>query len=76
MMYKIFLFGICFDDVGDRLWSFNKLFPDIIDKNAPLKKKTLQKTSLPYMNSRLRRAIHKKNMLYDAYKKGKVKWDT
>ena len=28
------------------------------------------------MNSRLRRAIHKKNMLYNAYKKGKVKWDT
>ena len=76
MMYKIFLFGICFDDVGGRLWSFNKLFPDIIDINAPLKKKTLQKTSLPYMNSRLRRAIHKKNMLYNAYKKGKVKWDT
>ena len=28
------------------------------------------------MNSRLRRAIHKKNMLYNAYKKGRVKWDT
>ena len=27
------------------------------------------------MNSRLRQAIHKKNMLYNAYKKGKVKWD-
>ena len=28
------------------------------------------------MNSRLRRAIHKKNMLYNANKKGKVKWNT
>ena len=26
------------------------------------------------MNSRLRHAIHKKNMFYNAYKKGKVKW--
>ena len=71
-------FSVCdvFDDVDDRVWSFNRLFSDIIDKNAPTKKKTLKKPSLPYMNSRLRRAIHKKNMLYNAYKKGKVKWDT
>ena len=27
------------------------------------------------MNSRLRQAIHKKNILYNAYRKGKVKWD-
>ena len=27
------------------------------------------------MNSRLRQAIHRKNMLRNAYKKGKVKWD-
>ena len=70
-------FSVCdvFDDVDDRLWSFNKLFSDVIDKDTPIKKKILKKTSLPYMNSRLRRAIHKKNMLYNAYKKGKVKWD-
>ena len=55
-------FSICdvFGDVDDRLWSFNKLFSDIIDKNAPLKKKTLKKTYLTYLNSRLRRAIHRK----------------
>ena len=28
------------------------------------------------MNSRLRHAFHKKNMFYNAYKKGKGKWDT
>ena len=27
------------------------------------------------MNSRLKQAIHRKNMLRNAYKKGKVKWD-
>ena len=30
---------------------------------------------VPYMNSRLRHAIHKKNMMHNAYRKGKVKWD-
>ena len=52
------------------------MFSDIIDKNAPIKKKTLKKPSLPYMNSSLRRAIHKKNMLYNSYRKGKVPWET
>ena len=65
-----------FEDEDDRLWSFGKLFTDIIDKNAPVKKKTLKKHSLPYMNSSLRRAIHKKNMLYNSYTKGKVNWET
>ena len=37
------------EDEEDRLWSFGKLFSDVIDKNAPIKKRTLQKPSLPYM---------------------------
>ena len=66
-------FSVCdvFDDVGDRVWSFNKLFSDMIDENAPIKKKTLKKPSLPDMNSRLRCAIHTKNMLYNAYRREK-----
>ena len=58
-----------------RLWSFNKLLSDVSDKNAPVKKKIIKKPSVPYMNSRLRQAIHNKNMLYNAYRKRKVKWD-
>ena len=65
-----------FEDEDDRLWSFGKMFSDMIDKNAPIKKKTLKKPSLPYMNSSLRRAIHKKNMLHNSYRKGKVPWKT
>ena len=65
-----------FEDEDDRLWSFGKLFSDVIDKNAPIKKRTLKKPSLPYMNSSLRRAIHKKNMLYNSCRKGKVPWET
>ena len=39
-------FSVCdvFDDVDDRLSSFNKLFSDVIDKNAPIKKEILKKT--------------------------------
>ena len=39
-------YSVCdvFEDVDDRLWSFNKLFSDVIDKNAPIKKKILKKT--------------------------------
>ena len=70
-------FSVCdiFDDEDDRLWSFSKLLSGVIDSNAPVKKKILKKPSVPYMNSRLRQAIHRKNMLRNAYKKGKVKWD-
>ena len=70
-------FSVCdiFDDEDDRLWSFSKLLSGVIDCNATVKKKFLKKPSEPYINSRLRQAIHKKNMLYNAYRKGKVKWD-
>ena len=52
-------FSVCdiFDDEDDRLWSFSKLLSGIIDCNAPVKKKVLKKPSVPYMNSRLRKAI-------------------
>ena len=71
-------FGVSdvFEDEDDRLWSLGKLFSDIIDKNAPIKKRIFKKPSLPYMNSPLRRANHKKNMLYNSYRKGKVPWET
>ena len=70
-------FFVCdiFDDEDDRLWGFSKLLSGVIDSNAPIKKKILKKPSVPCMNSRLRQAIHRKNMLRNAYKKGKVKWD-
>ena len=74
---KYYPFSVChiFDDHDDRLWNFNKLLSDIIDKNAPVQKKIIKKPSVPYMNSRLRQVIHKKNMLCNACRKGKVKWD-
>ena len=66
-------FSVCdiFDDEDDRLWGFSELLSGVIDSNAPVKKKILKKPSVPYMNSRLRQAIHRKNMLRNAYKKEK-----
>ena len=39
-------FWVCdvFEDEDDRLLSFGKLFSDVIDKNAPIKKRTYKKT--------------------------------
>ena len=50
-------------------------FPTALTK-TPLWRRRPLKTFLPFMNSRLRRAIHKKNMSYNASEKGKVTWDT
>ena len=70
-------FSVCdiFDDEDDSLWSFSKLLSGVIDSNAPVKKKIVKKPSVPFINSRLRQAIRRKNMLRNAYKKEKVKWD-
>ena len=64
-----------FDDENDRLWGFSKSLSSVIDSNAPTKKEILKKPSVPYGNSHRRRAIQGKNMLYNAYKNGPVKWD-
>ena len=44
---KYIPFSVCdiFDDHDDRLWSFNKLLSDVIDINAPVKKKIIKKPS-------------------------------
>ncbi len=52
-----------FDDVDDQLWFHNKLFDNIINEHAPLKKRVVKSRQLPYMNGELRRAINVKGML-------------
>ena len=46
-----------------------------MEKNAPVKSKVIKKPQIPYMNSKLRKAMHKRNMLRNKYKKGPVEWD-
>ena len=54
--------GEVFDDVDDAYWYFETLTKQIIDENAPLKKKVIRNNSVPYMNGALRKAINVKNM--------------
>ena len=70
-------FMVCnmFDDSGDRAWCFTKVLSDVMEKNAPVKSKVIKKPQIPYMNSKLRKAMHKRNMLRNKYKKGLVEWD-
>ena len=70
-------FVICdiFDDPDDKAWCFTKVLSDVMEKNAPVKSKVIKKPQIPYMNSKLRKAMHRRNMLRNKYKKGLVEWD-
>ena len=51
------------------------LLKDVFDQHAPIKKWIIKKPSVPYINSQLRKCIHKKSMLRHKVKTGKVHWD-
>ena len=70
-------FMVCdiFDDPDDKAWCFSKVLTDVMEKNAPVKSKVIKKPQIPYMNYKLRKAMHKRNMLRNKYKKGLVEWD-
>ena len=70
-------FMICnvFDDPDDKAWCFTKLLSDVMVKNAPSKNKIFKKPSVPFMNSNLRKAMHKRNMRRNKYRKGLVVWE-
>ena len=65
-----------FDDIDDKVWCFHKLVTDIMDINAPVKCKVIDKPSVPYINGSLRRNIHYRNMLRNKYRRGLVTWET
>ncbi len=58
-----------FDDIDDSYWFFNCLLTDVISEHAPVKTKILKRSQVPYMNSKLRKGINVKNMLWRKYKK-------
>ena len=62
-----------FDDVNDITWCHEKLFSDVIESHAPLKQRILKKESLPFMNSALRKNIHKRNQLKNKFWKNKTR---
>ena len=60
-----------FDDVNDIAWCHEHLLPDVIECHAPLKKRTLKLDSVPFMNSDLRKAIHRRNQLRNKFWKNR-----
>ena len=62
-------FAICdiFDDPDDKAWCFTKVRSDVMEKNAPVKK-VIKKPQIPYMNSNLRKAMHRRNIFRNRYK--------
>lgn len=68
----------CFDDPDDMVWAQNLALLDVVNTHAPLKQKTLKKDSVPYMNSQLRKLIHRRNQLRNKFWKTKSKsnWES
>ena len=58
-----------FDDVDDIYWAHERLLNDIISDHAPVKERKSKTQKPAYMYGELRRAIFKKHMLFNKYKK-------
>ena len=58
-----------FDNVDDVHWFTSKLLKNIIDVHAPLKEKVIKHKQVPYMNSKLRKAINVRNAFNRKFKK-------
>ena len=56
-----------FEDVDDSHWFSQRLISDVIEDHAPLKRKKLPKKPIPCMNSKLRKACHKKALDRNKY---------
>ena len=65
-----------FDDVDDAPWLASSLLNDILDYHAPCKTKVVKCESVPYMNSVLHKALYKRNMARNKFRKyGKRYWE-
>ena len=57
-----------FSDVNLAYENFNHQFTQVYDKHVPLKKRAMVKSPVPYMNSKLRKAVYKKRQLHNVFK--------
>ena len=65
-----------FDDADDMAWYTSTLISDVIDSHAPVKSKFVKRQSVPYMNSKLRKALYSRNMARNKFRIfGKKYWD-
>ena len=65
-----------FDDVNDIAWFTSTLIAEITDIHAPIKTKWVKCKSVPFMNSKLRKAMFTRNMARNSYRKlGNSHWE-
>ena len=65
-----------FDEIDDMAWYTSALLRTIIDEHAPMKTRIVKCDSVPYMNSALRKAQYKRNMIRNKFKRfGKHYWE-
>ena len=56
-----------FHDVNDKLFAFESLYLDIINKHAPLKQFQARSNEVPFMNKQWRKAIGQWNKLWKKF---------
>lgn len=54
-------------DVNLAYDNFNHQFTEVYDKHVPLKKRSMVKSPVPYMDSKLRKAVYKKRQLHNVF---------
>lgn len=60
-----------FDDVNDKYWAFCNMYNAVLDEHAPCKTKVIRSEKIPYMNSALMKAMHKRNHYKKVYLKNR-----
>ena len=75
MSYAPFHVNEIFDDVNDKYWFVSKLCSDVINKHAPMKKRVLKSSHVPYMNSKLRKQMYKRNNARNKYVKQRTDYN-
>lgn len=53
-MFHLLTLSLEFDDDIDKLFAFNELFCDIVDRRAPIKKIKIRGRPLPYVTDEIR----------------------
>ena len=65
-----------FEDVDDVAWAWEKMFTDLLDEHAPVKKKLIKREHVPFMTTELLDAVRCRRKLKERYQAAKspVDW--
>ena len=66
-----------FDDASDKYWFISKLYSNVINEHAPMKKRVLKYNNVPYMNSGLRKQMYRRSNARNKYLRRRTaqNWD-